>query len=303
MKDIDLYSLQMADIALFLNVARYGSFTKAGEKMFVSQSWVSKRIAQMEKELELILFIRSKREVILTPAGRILEQRFQRVLDGVLDAVQAAHAAQTGVSGYLRIGFLEWGDVSILRTLREFVGVRPQYSVETYRRSFSELQEDVTVGRMDLIFTTSYDCDRFSPEEFCIRPVYRVPMMVYMSRDNPLAGLKELELSQLRDQPMLMVDQESSTGYGAYVTQLFARSGIRPKIGQYAHNGGEHIGSLLIGKGLLIATQSFLENAFEEEIARVPIRGENASITAVWRKRNTNPALAELISLMPGAEA
>ena len=65
MKDIDLYSLQMSDIALFLNVARYGSFTKAGEKMFVSQSWVSKRIAQMEKELELILFIRNRREVIL----------------------------------------------------------------------------------------------------------------------------------------------------------------------------------------------------------------------------------------------
>ena len=299
MKDIDLYSLQMADIALFLNVARYGSFTKAGEKMFVSQSWVSKRIAQMEKELELILFIRNRREVILTPAGRILEQRFQSVLDGVLDAVQAAHAAQTGTTGALRIGFLEWGDISFLRNIRQYAREHPQYAVETYRRTFAKFQEDVAVGRVDLIFTTSYDCDRFSPEEFCLRNIRRVPVVVYMSRDDPFAAMEEIDMAQLRGQPMLMVDQESSTGYGAFVTDLFNRSGIKPRVGQYAHDGGEHIGSLLIGKGMLIATQSFLDNTYTEEIARVPIRGEYAYITAVWRKRNRNPLLEQFLSLLP----
>ena len=299
MKDINLYSIQMADMALFLNVARYGSFTKAGEKMFVSQSWVSKRISQMEKELELMLFIRNKREVILTPAGRILEQRFQSVMDSLLDAIQAAHAAQTGASGYLRIGFLEWGDISFMKNVKQFVQNHPQYSVETYRRSFSELQEDISVGRLDLILTTSYDCDRFSAEEFCIQPVLRVPVMVYMNRDNPLAELEEIGMEQLQGQPMLMVDQESSSGYGAFVAELFTRSGTRPRIAQYAHDGGEHIGSLLIGKGMLIATQSFLQNSFLEEIARVPIRGESASITAVWRRRNRNPVLEQFLALLP----
>ena len=301
MKDINLYSIQMADMALFLNVARYGSFTKAGEKMFVSQSWVSKRISQMEKELELMLFIRSKREVILTPAGRILEQRFQSVMDSLLDAIQAAHAAQTGASGYLRIGFLEWGDISFMKNVKQFIRDHPQYSVETYRRSFSELQEDIAVGRLDLILTTSYDCDRFSEDEFCIHPVLRVPVMVYMNRDNPLAALTEIDMEQLRGQPMLMVDQESSSGYGAFITELFARSGIRPRVAQYAHDGGEHIGSLLTDKGMLIATKSFLQNSFLEEIARVPIRGAAASITAVWRRRNRNPVLEQFLALLPEA--
>jgi hypothetical protein len=70
-------------------------------------------------------------------------------------------------------------------------------------------------------------------------------------------------------------------------------------VGQYAHDGGEHIGSLLIGKGMLIATQSFLDNTYTEEIARVPIRGEYAYITAVWRKRNRNPLLEQFLSLLP----
>ncbi len=302
MKDINLYNIQMADLALFLNVAHYGSFTRAGEKMFMSQSWVSKRISQMEKELGLILFVRNKREVILTPAGRILEQRFQSIMDELLSAIQTAHAAQTGAAGHLRIGFLEWGDVSLLKNIKTFIQQNPFYSVETYRRSFAELREDIVVGRVDIIFTASYDCDRFSDSEFIIKPVRRVPLMVYMCRDNPMSQLEEIDMEQLRSQPMLMVDQESSSGYGACVTELFARRGIRPRIAQYAHDGGEHIGSLLIDKGMLIATQSFLENSFLDEIARVPIRGESVFLAAVWRKQNLNPVLAQFLSLLPEAE-
>ena len=70
MREINLYNIQLMDLELFLTVAKYASFTKAGEKLFVTQSWVSKRIHLMEDELGLSLFIRNKREVTLTPAGR-----------------------------------------------------------------------------------------------------------------------------------------------------------------------------------------------------------------------------------------
>ena len=79
MRDIHLYNLQLVDLELFLAVAESGSFTRAGEMMFMTQSWVSKRISLMERELDLNLLIRSKREVILTPAGRVLEERLRRI--------------------------------------------------------------------------------------------------------------------------------------------------------------------------------------------------------------------------------
>ena len=158
MQDINLYNIQLSDIELFLNVAKYGSFTKAGEKMFMTQSWVSKRINQIETELDLRLFLRNKREVVLTPAGRILEQHLCHVTDNILDAIQAAHAAQTGTSGYLRIGYLEWGKVVFLDHLQRFIQNNPQFSVEIYRQNFADLRADISIGRMDIIFTASYDC-------------------------------------------------------------------------------------------------------------------------------------------------
>ena len=133
MREINLYNISVLDLELFMNVAKYGSFTKAGEKLFMTQSVVSKRISQIENELGLSLFIRNKRQVVLTPAGRVLEERIGNVLDDILDAIQAAHVAQTGASGYLCIGYLEWGDLTFIDGLRKFIKDNPQFSISMYR--------------------------------------------------------------------------------------------------------------------------------------------------------------------------
>lgn len=295
MRDFNLYNLQLSDIELFLNVAKYGSFTKAGEKLFMTQSWVSKRISQIESELDLNLFIRSKREVTLTPAGRVLEARFNTITDDILDAIQAAHVAQTGVSGSLRVGFLEWGNTDVLEHVRKFDENHPQFSVEAFRQNFAELRNDISIGRIDLIFTASYDCDQFSPENYCELKIMKIPVVAYMNKNHPLASADELSMPDLKSQPMLMVDQKSSTGYGKFVRDLFIKYGIKPIISQYAHNGGEHIGSLLINKGVLIASQYFLENTFTNDISRVRIKDESVYLSAVWRRSNNNPALLSFI--------
>lgn len=300
-QDINLFNIQLGDLELFLNVAKYGSFTKAGEKMFMTQSWVSKRISQIEAELDLSLFIRNKREVVLTPAGRVLEQRLRSVTDDILDALQAAHVAQTGASGYLRIGYLEWGNIVFLEQVQKFIADNPQFSVEVYRQRFSELRADVSIGRMDVIFTTSYDCDQFLNSDYCILNVKKVPLLAYMSKEHPLARCSEISMEDLRAQPMLMVDQKSSTGYGAFVRDLFVKHNIRPVISQYAHDGGEHIGSILINKGILLASQYFLENSLEDEIARVPVKDEDLYVTAVWRRHNTNLVLMKFLDAIKEA--
>lgn len=295
MREINLYNIQLMDLELFLTVAKYASFTKAGEKLFVTQSWVSKRIHLMEDELGLSLFIRNKREVTLTPAGRVLEQRLRRITDDILTAIQDAHMAQTGASGFLRLGFLEWGTIVFMKQLEEFAAQNPQLSIEIYRLQFAELRSTIATDRLDLIFTMSYDCEQLSPDEYHFLPVQEVPMVAYMNKKHPLAGRAELEVEDLRAEPLLMVDQKSSPGYCACVNKLFTDHGIRPLVAQYAHDGGAHLGSVLLNKGILLASQYFLEHSWEDEIARVPIRDAKLYVTAIWKKQNTNPVLMKFL--------
>ena len=295
MHEINIMNIQLADLELFLAVAEHGSFTKAGEKMFMTQSWVSKRISLLESELELSLFARNKREVNLTPAGRELKQRLQGVTSDILGAVQAARVAQTGASGSLHLGFLEWGTIVFMKQLESFIEQNTQVAVEVYRQQFSELRTSVSGNQMDLIFTASYDCDRFSRDEYNLLNVQKVPLLAYMHKKHRLADKDIIEVEDLRAEPILMVDEKSSPGYWEYVRSLFFAKDIRPLIAQYANAGGAHIGSVLINKGILLASQYFLENSWTDQIARAPVRDANLYVTAIWKKQNNNPVLMKFL--------
>ncbi|MGN1155018.1 MAG: LysR family transcriptional regulator [Agathobacter sp.] len=298
MRDINFLNIQMIDLELFLNVAKYGSFTKAGERMFLSQSRVSKRISQLEEELGLHLFYRDKRTVTLTPAGKVLAARLENVTDKVLNAIEEAHIIQTGMSGHIRFGFLEWGNSSFMEILEKFILDNPQVSIDICRNHFYELRNNLYSDYTDLILTTSYDAATFSDEEYNFMEMNKMPMYAYMNPKHPLAQKDMIKISDMRAEPLLMVDYKSAPGYSNYVNFLFQSKNIKPLIALYARNGGEHLGNILLNKGILLASQAFLENTWKEQIARVPIEDTEISITAVWKKSNTNPALQTFLNIL-----
>ena len=301
MQSINLYNIQLLDLELFLSVAKYGSFTKAGEQMFVSQPWVSKRMSQLETSLGLTLFVRNGRNITLTPAGRTLADHLQKTYYSILDGIQNAHAVQCGISGTLSVGFLEWSTVVFMNRIEQFITANPHISVEIYRQQFENLRNALSGGRFDVIFTMSYDCDQFPDSHYTKVNMYSVPLMAYMHIHHPLAQKAELEIEDLRSEPILMVDQKASSGYGETVLGLFQEKNIRPLIAQYANDGGAHIGGILVKKGILLASKWFLHNSWEKDIARVPIKGTEQFITAVWRRDNNNPALKKFVESVVSA--
>lgn len=291
MREIELYNIQLNDLELFLTTAKCGSFTRAGEKMHMTQSWVSKRIHLLETALGLPLFIRSNRHIILTPAGRILADRMTHITEDILSALQEAHNAQKGTSGYLRIGFLEWGTNAFIRQLENFTERNPQIAVDLLFQQFHELRTNIETDRLDVILTMSYESSRFSEREYHIMPVQNVPLMAYISHKNPLSKKKTVTVEELRPETMLMLDQKSAPEYYDHISRLFHAHNIRPLISQYAHNGREHIGNLLLNKGILIASRYFLGDEFSEHIAAVAIENEEISVNAVWKRKNSNPLI------------
>jgi len=92
-----------SDLELFLRIVREGSFTKAANHLGIEQSTVSRRMAQLEGELGIILFERHKTRSSLTPLGeRLAEQAFQ-VEREVIAFTDTARGAETKPSGRVRV--------------------------------------------------------------------------------------------------------------------------------------------------------------------------------------------------------
>ena len=102
-----MYKISLSEMQIFLLTAKYRSFSKAAEVLYISQPTVTKWIHHLEKELGIKLFYRTSRNVELTTAGELLKERWKPLLAEIEASI---HDAQelfgTGLS-VVRIGALE----------------------------------------------------------------------------------------------------------------------------------------------------------------------------------------------------
>ena len=93
-------------ITTFMQVVKFGSFSKTAEALFLSPNAVKKRIKALEEQTGITLFIRSNRGVCLTKAGQALYNDFSMILEQYKTAVEKAQNIQNEPAGALRIGMM-----------------------------------------------------------------------------------------------------------------------------------------------------------------------------------------------------
>src|SRR5438105_4962507 len=96
-------TMTLRQVEIFLAIARERSFTRAAQRMRLSQPTLSERMKELEDELGVRLFLRRARQVVLTEAGRVFEPRAARVLATLEDARQSVRDDSLA-SGSLLIG-------------------------------------------------------------------------------------------------------------------------------------------------------------------------------------------------------
>lgn len=108
--------MNLVNLESFVMVYDYKSFTLAAEISYISQPTLSKRIKQLEEEVDCILFDRSNGSVVPTPAGKLLYKEAQKILNQELIAKEKMRRFRTGIAGTLRLGISPIAPISIVAT-------------------------------------------------------------------------------------------------------------------------------------------------------------------------------------------
>lgn len=103
------------------------NFTEAARRLYVTQPTLSKQIALIEDDLGFKLFVRSNRNVSLTPEGAFLYKRMRPAIDELDSSVLLARTAGRGEGGTLRVGCFETliGNPTVLRSVPPFSSYVP----------------------------------------------------------------------------------------------------------------------------------------------------------------------------------
>jgi DNA-binding transcriptional LysR family regulator len=209
--------MDLAQLEVFLAVAREGRFSRAAEKLFRTQSAVSQTIHKLEQELGEPLLDRSSRDGLLTDAGRVLQEYAERLLNLRNDAQEALVELRELHKGKLAIAANEFTALYLLPVLGEFRRLHPMIKIVVQRALGSHIPDDLLRHNSELGVLT------YDPQEprLCSTVVYLDELIFVVPPSHPLARVQQVSIRQLGAESF--VAHIVSSPYREKVIQAFKR--------------------------------------------------------------------------------
>ena len=199
----------------FLTVANTGKYTEAADKLFVSQSSLSKQMSQMERELGVKLFKKTRNGVELTQAGFDFYSYARKAVPEYQRAVARLQMFREGAAYPLRIGSLplieEYGFAD---SFSSYWVRNPSVQLEYFERSQGDLIDKLDRHKVDLAIVRG---DMLDFDKYSFVPLVRDEMVLVCSRKHPLAQLDTVDISDLRNEEFMLLEEKSD------VTRIFRR--------------------------------------------------------------------------------
>lgn len=171
----------------FLAIAEHQSFSKAADKLFVTQPAISKRIAMLENELGALLFDRVGRTTVLTEAGRTLHPRAQHIVLALDDARRAITNLGGTVGGKLRIGTSHHiGLHRLAPVLRAFTHANPNVQLDIHFLDSEQGCLEVEQGKLELAIVT---LPTKPSAKLALAEIWSDPLSFVFAKHHPLATI------------------------------------------------------------------------------------------------------------------
>jgi DNA-binding transcriptional LysR family regulator len=185
----------------FLEVAKQGSFSRAGQKVFRSQSAVSAQIRQIESEYGEKLLDRSGKTVRLTPSGEIFREYAQRMLSVRDESLRAVADHGKDPRGVLALGANEATCLHVLpNVFADYLRLYPSVQVSIYRNFSHKILERLDSGAIDVgIVTLPVKMPMLK-----VKTIFRDRLMLMVNADNPLAQHDKVPISMVVEQPVIL---------------------------------------------------------------------------------------------------
>ena len=198
--------MELRVLKYFLAVAREENITKAAALLHLTQPTLSRQLMQLEEELGVQLFRRSRYHIELTEDGMLLRRRAQELVDLAEKTTREFTMRETELMGEIAIGAGETRSMSFLS--RAMVSFRERYPKVTFRifsATADDVKERLDTGLLDMgLLTEPVDVGRYA---FC-RMKERDRWGVLVRLDSPLAGLDSVTPDDLEQVPLFISGRE-----------------------------------------------------------------------------------------------
>lgn len=283
--------MELRQLEYLVAVVEEANFTRAAERVHVSQSGISAQIRELERDLGATLIDRSGRSATLTTAGRAVVEHARAALASA-DAIRRAVDDVNGlIRGRLVVGMVTGCTVApLFNALASFHGAHPGVDIVLVEDNSDRLVEQVRTGSMDLALVGTAGVPPVGLDALLI---ISEGLVAAVPTHHALANSRQTTLAALSEHPLVCLPV--GTGIRTVFDQACRTSDVRVEIALQA-TAPEAVADLAArGMGIAILSASMAEN-YADRLKAVPIEDVHvpAVLALIW-PLTKSPALQQLL--------
>ncbi|MGU3626701.1 LysR family transcriptional regulator [Comamonas sp. C24C] len=283
----------------FVTLAEELHFSRAAQRLSISQPPLSVAIKQLEQELQAQLFERSSKGVRLTAAGEHLLGKARQLLALSQQAAQETRDVAQGTRGHLRLGFV---GSSLYRglpqALEQFQHSHPQVRVDMLEANSAEQILGLQQMRLDMALVHSMQ----PPKGIDSQLLVEEPFVVCLPEQHPLHASAAIDLAELRNDRLILFSSLVSPTYHQRIYEMCLTHGFAPEVRHEVRHWLSVISLVSLGQGVALVPEALARVGMPRLVFRA-LRGTHPSseMLAMWRRAPANPLVARLLACLRAA--
>ena len=276
--------MELRHLRYFIAVAEELSFTRAAARLYIAQPALSQQIQQLEQEMNVRLFNRTKRKVELTGPGEAFLHEARETLAKAADAVDAARRAARGETGKLAVGFIGSAAFGALpQILRAFHEAYPDIAVRLHQMTTIGQLEGLLNGAIDIGFVCM-PIDRRYDKRLNCEPVWRDELLLACADNHWAARLTVVALPDLKNESFVMWPRHQSPGFYDHLMSYFRNAGFTPRVIQEIVQQPTIVSMVAAGIGVSVVLGS-MQSLRRLGVIFRPLKGSPyVDVGMVWRR-------------------
>ena len=287
--------MELRHLRYFVAVAEELHFGRAANRVGIAQPPLSKQIRQLEDEIGVKLFKRTKRSVSLTYAGETFLKEARQALELSERAVRSARRADRGEVGRLVVSFVGSATYSFL-----------PYALRSFRTRFPHvelfLRELTTYQQLDGLHRKAVDAGVVRPpikdDALFIETLLQEPFIVALPEGHALASCTSITLQMLAPEGFVMFSRQQGTTFHDQVVSLCHQAGFSPKVVQEAVHIPTVLGLISAGMGITLVPASIRKLQFAGVLYRDLAQVDRITELAMaYRRDDESPVLQSFLNV------
>jgi DNA-binding transcriptional LysR family regulator len=288
--------IELRQLRYFLAVAEHLNFTRAAEQMGIAQPPLSQHILALERQLNVKLFVRSRRNVALTPEGAALVGFARRLNNTTQMAAEVVQAIARGEDGPLALAAIFSSIYTLVpRILPPFIRKYPTVKLHLQEMTISQQISALKEHRIDAGIVRG----PINEPELEAVTLFEEPFVAVVPSDHELSRNKVLTLTQIANQPLIRIYPSANRDFSRRMFAALVDKGHKLNIVQEVSDTHTLIGLVAAGVGMSLVPAS-LQNLQIKQVRYIPLREQTPMTTLqlVYNKENSSAVLRNFVHLV-----